>query len=108
MVTEVSTSRCNTTLWTHRRRAENCAKGYAFSHLDCNKSPHIYRRREEGSGWGTRVYMWQIHVDIWQNQYNIVKLKNKIKYKKNNIIFFNLTFLKVRSEKGFTVLKSRY
>ena len=38
--------------------------------------------REEGSGWGTRVYLWQIHVDIWQNQYNIVKLKNKIKYKK--------------------------
>ena len=39
-------------------------------------------RREEGSGWGTRVYLWWIHVDIWQNQYNIVKLKNKIKYKK--------------------------
>ena len=38
--------------------------------------------REEGSGWGTRVYLWQIHVDIWQNQYNIVKLKNKIKIKK--------------------------
>ena len=36
-------------------------------------------RREEGSGWRTRVYLWQIHVDIWQNQYNIVKLKNKIK-----------------------------
>ena len=36
-------------------------------------------RREEGSGWGTRVYLWQIHVDIWQNQYNIVKLKNKNK-----------------------------
>ena len=36
-------------------------------------------REEEGSGWGTRVYLWQIHVDIWQNQYNIVKLKNKIK-----------------------------
>ena len=36
-------------------------------------------RREEGSGWGTRVYLWQIHVDIWRNQYNIVKLKNKIK-----------------------------
>ena len=21
-------------------------------------------RREEGSGWGTHVYLWQIHVDI--------------------------------------------
>ena len=28
---------------------------------------------EGGSGWGTRVYLWQIHVDVWQNQYNIVK-----------------------------------
>ena len=35
-------------------------------------------RREEGSGWGTRVYLWRIHVDIWQNQYDIVKLKIKI------------------------------
>ena len=32
-------------------------------------------RKKEGSGWGTRV-------DIWQNQYNIVKFKNKIKLKK--------------------------
>ena len=41
-------------------------------------------RREEGSGWGTHVYLylWWIHVDIWQNQYNIVKLNNKIKFKK--------------------------
>ena len=39
-------------------------------------------RREEGSGWGTHVYLWRIHFDIWQNQYNIVKLKNKIKIKK--------------------------
>ena len=39
-------------------------------------------RREEGSGWGTRVYLWWIHIDVWQNQYNIVKLKNKIKLKK--------------------------
>ena len=27
------------------------------------------------------VYLWQIHFDIWQNQYNIVKLKNKRKLK---------------------------
>ena len=39
-------------------------------------------RREEGSGWGTHVYLWWIHFDIWQNQYNIVKLKTKIKLKK--------------------------
>ena len=29
-------------------------------------------------GWGTHVYPWQIHVDVRQNQYNIVNLKNKI------------------------------
>ena len=23
--------------------------------------------REEGSGWGTHVYLWWIHFDIWQN-----------------------------------------
>ena len=22
---------------------------------------------------GTRVHSWRIHVDVWQNQYNIVK-----------------------------------
>ena len=21
----------------------------------------------EGSGWGTHVYLWRIHFDIWQN-----------------------------------------
>ena len=42
-------------------------------------------RKEEGSGWETRVYLWWIHVDIWQNQYNIVKLKNKIKKKKKEM-----------------------
>ena len=31
------------------------------------------RRWEGGSGRGTRVYPWWIHVDVWQNQYNIVK-----------------------------------
>ena len=42
-------------------------------------------RKEEGSGWGTHVYLWWIHFDIWQNQYNIVKLKNKIKIKKKKM-----------------------
>ena len=26
-----------------------------------------------GSGWGTQVRPWRIHIDVWQNQYNIVK-----------------------------------
>ena len=42
-------------------------------------------RREEGSGWGTHVYLWQIHFDIWQKQYNIVKLKKKKKIAGRNI-----------------------
>ena len=46
-------------------------------------------RREEGSGWGTCVYLWWIHVDIWQNQYNILKLKNKIKKKKNELSYID-------------------
>ena len=29
---------------------------------------------EEGSGWGTHVHPWQIQVNVWQNQYNSVKL----------------------------------
>ena len=45
-------------------------------------------RRGDGSGWGTHVYLWRIHFDIWQNQYNIVKLKNKIKFKKKEKQFF--------------------
>ena len=35
-----------------------------------------------GEGGGTHVYLWRIHFDIWLNQYNIVKLKNKIIKKK--------------------------
>ena len=26
-----------------------------------------------GSGWGTCVHLSRIQVDVWQNQYNIVK-----------------------------------
>ena len=42
-------------------------------------------RWEGCSGLGTHVHPWQIHVDVWQNQYNIVKFKNKIKLKKIKI-----------------------
>ena len=31
------------------------------------------RKWEGGLGWGARVHRWLIHVDAWQNQYNIVK-----------------------------------
>ena len=31
-----------------------------------------------GSGLGARVHPWWMHVDVWQNQYNIVKKKKSI------------------------------
>ena len=41
----------------------------AFSQV----SKDVTNKREGDSGWGTYVYLWQIHVAVWQNQYNIVK-----------------------------------
>ena len=35
---------------------------------------------EWGSGLGTHVHPWLIHVNVWQNQYIIVK-QNKVKIK---------------------------
>ena len=48
--------------------------------------------REEGGGFrmGNSVYLWLIPVDILQNQYNIVKLKNKRKKRKKNSLNENL------------------
>ena len=37
-------------------------------------------RWEGGSGLGTHVHLWLIHVNVWQNQYRIVK-QNKVKIK---------------------------
>ena len=39
---------------------------------------------EGGSGWGTNVHPWLIHLNVWQNHHNIVislqlKFKKKIK-----------------------------
>jgi len=31
-------------------------------------------RREEGSGWGTCVYLGWIHFDIWQNLFILINL----------------------------------
>ena len=65
-------------------------------------------RKEEGSGWETRVYLWRIHVDIWQNQYNIVKLKNKIKLNKKLLIYVWSLLSKVSDDVSiiFTFLES--
>ena len=43
------------------------------------------RRWEGGSELGTHVHPWWIYVNVWQNQYSIVKQnKVKIKIKKIN------------------------
>ena len=38
---------------------------------------------EGSSGLGTHVHPWLIHVNVWQNQYSIVK-QNKVKIKIKN------------------------
>ena len=43
-------------------------------------------RWEGGSCLGTHVHPWWIHVNVWQNQYSIVKQnKVKIKIKKKSL-----------------------
>ena len=37
-------------------------------------------RWEGGSGLGIHIHLWLIHVNVWQNQYRIVK-QNKVKIK---------------------------
>ena len=53
---------------------------------------------------GDHVYLWWIHVDIWQNQYNIVKLKNNLKkfssskslkVDKNSYLFLERKYMKI-------------
>ena len=31
------------------------------------------RKGRGGSGWGTHIHPWLIHVNVWQNHHNIVK-----------------------------------
>ena len=33
----------------------------------------VKNQYEGGSGWGTHVHPWRIQVNVWQNQYNVVK-----------------------------------
>ena len=40
-----------------------------------------------------------IHFNIWQNQYNIVKFKNKIKLKKNKIKSRDITLPTTKKKK---------
>ena len=48
-------------------------------------------RWEAGSGLGTHVHPWRIHVNVWQKQYSIVKqIKVKIKIKKKKKVLHDL------------------
>ena len=51
-----------------------------------------------GSGLGTHVHPWLIHVNVWQNEYSIVK-KNKVKIK-------ILKIIKKRNEKHLERIKA--
>ena len=65
-------------------------------------------RREEGSRWGTHVYLWRIHFDIWQNQYDIVKFKKKhkiIKKKRNKTLIENDTCASMFTEALISIAK---
>ena len=68
---------------------ENCSETCRISYVKRIASPGLMHDTgcsglvrwddpEEGgrgsrSGWGTHVHPWRIHVNVWQNQYNIVK-----------------------------------
>ena len=69
----------------------------------CYKNLRDGTGREEGSGWGTHVYLWQIHVDIWQNQHNIVKLKKKKTFDKIQYSFKIKTLSKLSNAGKFSV-----
>ena len=48
------------------------------------KNPPAKLGWEGGSGLGTHIHPWRIHVDVWQNQHSIVK-QNNLKKKKKRI-----------------------
>ena len=53
-------------------------------------------RWEEGSGWGTHVHLWLIHVNVWQKPlqyYKVISLQLKLInfQNKNKIQFLSLT-----------------
>ena len=48
---------------------------------------------EGGSGLGTHVHPWLIHVNVWQNQYSTVKQNKDFFLKKTNLGDFHKTNL---------------
>ena len=63
--------------WTARRSNQSILKEIRYTRVPHPESSSLLPPPSLNH---PSVYMWQIHVCIWQNQYNIVKLKNKIKF----------------------------
>ena len=59
------------------------------------------------SGWGTHVYPWLIHVNVWQNQYRYYILEYAIKNTFYFLIVTSLAF-SVRYSLTFAVTSSLY
>ena len=64
-------------------------------------------RWEGGSGWGTHVHPWWIQVNVWQNQYNIVKLNKSWFFEKINKIDKPLARLIKKKREKNQINKSR-
>ena len=52
---------------------ENLSWSLGLGHWDDPEGWYGEGGGRGGSGLGTCVHPWRIHVDVWQNQYNIVK-----------------------------------
>ena len=64
-------------------------------------------RWEGGSGLGTHVHPWLIHVNVWQNQHSIVK-QNKVKIKIKKKINKIKTVKKVKKKKDVVICCTLY
>ena len=70
------------------RRSHGGGLGNSLQY-SCLENPHGHRRLQKvegeaggrrGSGWGTYVYPWLIHVDVWQKPpqyYKVISLQLK-------------------------------
>ena len=54
----------------HRPFADKLSTGVEYREATERNIQHVQKL---GPGLGTHVHPWRIHVDVWQNQYNIVK-----------------------------------
>ena len=64
-------------------------------------------RREGGSGLGTHVHPWLIHVNVWQNQYSIVKqneVKKKEKKGQSHSVELDLEVIPIEGHKTHIIL----